>query len=361
MVKYCQKCGNPSYDGATICGNCGSAFPPKSEINSKPPVFDTEKTEKLEDKTDFNLSESVNGLKSNLSKKFNTVNLNVDEVSKTITKKPEKAEKPKKPTLSESEKRETTIPTYTKSSVIGFKEKDKGSKDPARKFKTIPKIEEPIKEVPKKESKIKTKDDKEKINSINLPNINQSKINIKSVAIIAIVIIILIAIVGASIMSMSPNTGSNETLYFSDGPMGFYYPGSWSMYNNSGDNGGEIAFKTPDKVLVGYTKIVNDQLTLDTVTAEINATAQSLGGTITQYKDITVDGIPATDITISSADHGYSRYISIIHNGVYYSFVINTGQTSNPNDASSLTNSDIQTMIQSIKFSDLNQTTTTQV
>ena len=37
MVKYCQECGNASYDSAPICGNCGAKLPPKSEANATPP------------------------------------------------------------------------------------------------------------------------------------------------------------------------------------------------------------------------------------------------------------------------------------------------------------------------------------
>ena len=113
---------------------------------------------------------------------------------------------------------------------------------------------------------------------------------------------------------------TNETLYYSDGTISFYYPGNWSMYNNTDESNGDIAFKTPDKILIGYTTISGENITFDLINSEINQTATSLGGAIVQYKDITINGISATDVIISSADHGYSRYISIINNGVYYSF-----------------------------------------
>ena len=43
-MKKCPECGNPSYDGAPVCGNCGYEFPkmktsaPKKEIFDKAPV-----------------------------------------------------------------------------------------------------------------------------------------------------------------------------------------------------------------------------------------------------------------------------------------------------------------------------------
>lgn len=42
-MKKCPECGNPSYDGAPACGNCGYKFPkmkpsaPKKEIFDKAP------------------------------------------------------------------------------------------------------------------------------------------------------------------------------------------------------------------------------------------------------------------------------------------------------------------------------------
>ena len=362
MVKYCQECGNPSYDGATICGNCGAKFPPKSVENSKPPVFEENEKGKNEIKTDFNLSKTVGGFKK-LSKKLKdkpsekdkeessskiqtTENIGFKDLSKKLNldSSKEDKEEPKKPTYG--------------GSVIGFKEKDKGIKDPARKFKPIISSTEQTQVEKQKEVKTKApEDDKVDKKSFELPNIDTSSVSFKftkkKILIIAIVAIILAAILGASIGTMTQTT--NETLYYSDGTISFYYPGNWSMYNNTDESNGDIAFKTPDKILIGYTTISGENITFDLINSEINQTATSLGGAIVQYKDITINGIPATDVIISSADHGYSRYISIINNGVYYSFVINNGKTSDINNMDSLNSPDIQKMINSIKFSNLAQ------
>lgn len=341
MVKYCQECGNPSYDGATICGNCGAKFPPKSEINSKPPSSNaiSENKEKIETKPDFNFSKNINIFKKNISKKLNEIELSKDK----------KVKEDEKQSKSQDIER-----------IVSFKEESKGIENPVKKFKkTIENTKkESEKAVPEKEEKNEIHTNKEDESQLKISNLNSNdlkfKFTKKNIAIIIIVLIILIAIVGASIMTMT-NTNSKETLYFSDGPISFYYPGNWSMYNNTNtnDGSGEIAFKTPNDVLIGYTTITSEDITLSLISSEINRTAISLGGSIISYKDITINNISATDITVSSGEHGYSRYISIIHNGVYYSFVINNGKTNNVNDLNSLNSTDIQNMINSIKFSDL--------
>jgi uncharacterized Zn finger protein (UPF0148 family) len=60
-VKKCPECGNPSYDGAPVCGNCGYKFPkakvvaPKSED-----IFQKEPKEKK----DSNNEDTVSIIKS---------------------------------------------------------------------------------------------------------------------------------------------------------------------------------------------------------------------------------------------------------------------------------------------------------
>ena len=40
-MKKCPECGNPSYDGAPVCGNCGYTFPkPKGAVHKEESVFD---------------------------------------------------------------------------------------------------------------------------------------------------------------------------------------------------------------------------------------------------------------------------------------------------------------------------------
>lgn len=49
-MKKCPECGNPSYDGAPVCGNCGYKFPPQRPKNLKTTsIFD--ETQKRRPKT----------------------------------------------------------------------------------------------------------------------------------------------------------------------------------------------------------------------------------------------------------------------------------------------------------------------
>ena len=52
-MKKCPECGNPSYDGAPVCGNCGYTFPkPKVTPPKKEDIF--QEKPRLEKKTDDN-------------------------------------------------------------------------------------------------------------------------------------------------------------------------------------------------------------------------------------------------------------------------------------------------------------------
>ena len=44
-MKKCPECGNPSYDGAPVCGNCGYNFPkPKVKARRKDSIFENEQS-----------------------------------------------------------------------------------------------------------------------------------------------------------------------------------------------------------------------------------------------------------------------------------------------------------------------------
>ena len=50
-MKKCPKCGNPSYDGAPVCGNCGYNFPkPKVEVPRREDIF--QQVPKMEEDSD---------------------------------------------------------------------------------------------------------------------------------------------------------------------------------------------------------------------------------------------------------------------------------------------------------------------
>ena len=123
------------------------------------------------------------------------------------------------------------------------------------------------------------------------------------------------------------------------------------MYNNSAanSNSGDIAFKTKDNTLIGFTTIQSNEITYDKILSDVNDTAHSLNGELLEYQNVEIGGVPSLEMTISTAEQGYSRYVCILRDGVYYSFVINNGKSSN-SDISALNTTEIQNMINSISF-----------
>ena len=147
MVKYCQECGNASYDSAPICGNCGAKLPPKSEANARPP--------KLEDKFKPGVITSTNdsifsGSSSSFGKGLSS-KLGSFDLSKFSSVSREKEKE------SHTQAQKSAKPSFSKTATEGFKQKDKGIKDPAKKFSSAKteKITREIKKETPKKDKIK--------------------------------------------------------------------------------------------------------------------------------------------------------------------------------------------------------------
>lgn len=64
-MKKCPECGNPSYDGAPACGNCGYKFPKMKPSAPKKEIFD-----KAPEKKKNNLATKKVQLKSLKKTKF---------------------------------------------------------------------------------------------------------------------------------------------------------------------------------------------------------------------------------------------------------------------------------------------------
>ena len=343
MVKYCQECGNASYDSAPICGNCGAKLPPKSEANARPP--------KLEDKFKPGVITSTNdsifsGSSSSFGKGLSS-KLGSFDLSKFSSVSREKEKE------SHTQAQKSAKPSFSKTATEGFKQKDKGIKDPAKKFssaKTEKITREIKKESPKEEKVKKSIPKKEKKAEPKVTKSGGSSINIRKIAIVAILAIIILLIAGIGINGLQNQT-TDEVKTYSDGIISFNYSGNWSMYNNTdGDsNSSDIAFKTKDNTLIGFTTIQSDDITYDKIISDINATSQSLNGEVLDAETYDVGGIPSLKMTISTADQGFSRYYCTLRDGVYYSFVINNGKSNNK-DISALNTTEIQNMIDSISF-----------
>lgn len=364
MVKYCQECGNASYDSAPICGNCGAKLPPKSEANATPPsskkkaqgpiqsisIFGEVKTEKpLSQKSeeDSDIGGAINRLSNRLGTAIDK--FDSQEESYEDQKRVEEEKVIKRQTSSK--------PSFSQTATIGFKEKDKGTKNPAKKY--ISPKEEDEEESPKV---VKTKIKKEKKTEIK-PNIRKPKetsqesrlgnLNFKRIAIIVVVALIILAIAGIGISNMQ-NQPTDEVKNYTSGAMSFNYSGNWSEYNNKNDDAAstDLAFKTRDNTLIGFSTIQSDEITYAMIGEDINATAQSLNGSIIQANNIDLgdQNITGADYIINTSGQGYSRYICLLEDGVYYSFVINNGKSDNK-DLSALNTTEIQNMLSSIHLS----------
>ena len=344
MVKYCQECGNASYDSAPVCGNCGAKLPPKSEANARPP--------KLEDKFKPGVITSTNdsifsGSSSSFGKGLSS-KIGGFDLSKFSSVSREKEQ-------SHAQAQKSTKPSFSKTATEGFKQKDKGIKDPAKKFssaKTETITREIKKESPKKDKVKKSipKKEKKAEPTVTKKSDGGSGINIRKIAIVAILAIIILLIAGIGLNGLQNQT-TDEVKNYSDGIISFDYSGNWSMYNNTDGNrnSSDIAFKTKDNTLIGFTTIQSDDITYEKIISDINATSQSLNGEVLEAETVDVGGIPSLEMTISTADQGYSRYFCTLRDGVYYSFVINNGKSSNQ-DISALNTTEIQNMINSISF-----------
>lgn len=343
MVKYCQECGNASYDSAPVCGNCGAKLPPKSEANAKPPKIDGKfKPGVITSTNDSIFAGKSSGFGKGLSAKLGGFDLSKFS---SVAKEKEK----------ESHAQVSSKPSFSKTATEGFKQKDKGIKDPAKKFssaKTEKITREIKKEIPKKDEvkkSIPKKEKKDELKVAKKPS-GGSSINIRKIAIVAILAIIILLIAGIGLNGLQNQT-TDEVKTYSDGIISFNYSGNWSMYNNTNgnSNSSDIAFKTKDNTLIGFTTIQSDDITYDKIISDINATSQSLNGEVLDAETYDVGGIPSLKMTISTADQGYSRYYCTLRDGVYYSFVINNGKSSNQ-DISALNTTEIQNMINSISF-----------
>ena len=360
MVKYCQECGNASYDSAPVCGNCGAKLGPKSEANSTPPSRDKKAKSTSTSIESSIFSSKSDGFSSKIGKKIGSF-----QVSSTNTAVENKQER------EEAFLKQTSKPSFSKTATEGFKQKDKGIKNPATKYnmpkkeetvdakaKEAPKREAPKKEIkresPKKEVKKEAPKKEIKPNIVKKSDEGSSGgINLKKIGIIAIIILIILLIAGIGLNQMQNQT-TDEVMNYTDGIINFTYSGNWSVYNNTNadSNMTDLAFKTKDKTLIGFTTIQSDEITYEKILSDVNDTAHSLNGEILEYQEVNVGGVPAQEIIISTQDQGYSRYLCILHDGVYYCFVANNAKSDNQN-LTSLNTTEIQNMINSISFKDV--------
>ena len=288
MVKYCQECGNASYDSAPVCSNCGAKLPPKSEANAKPPKIEGKfKPGLITSTNDSIFAGKSSGFGKGLSDKLGGFDLSKFS---SVAKEKEKE--------SHAQTQISSKPSFSKTATEGFRQKDKGIKDPAKKFSSA-KTEKITKEIKKESAKDKVKKSIPKKEKKAEPTVSKkstggSSINIRKIAIVAILAIIIILIAGIGLNGLQNQT-TDEVKSYTDGIISFDYSGNWSMYNNTdGDsNSSDIAFKTKDNTLIGFTTIQSDDITYEKIISDINATSQSLNGEVLEAETVDVGGIPS--------------------------------------------------------------------
>ncbi len=331
MVKYCPKCGNASYNSAAVCGNCGydfelgsakgnggktgkSKFKPGSDDNSKT----GSRWERNEEK--------------NISKDYDPIYL-TDKEKYELFKSSKESENGYQTLTTKKDKSDsdyTIIPTHE-------------DKDEEEDF---PSVFDDVKSV------FKDHDEDEKT-EYGFSFLN--KISRRTIGIFVIIIIALAIIVAAGGLLESNSHHQNAPTLgpgnYTSAEVVFSFPTNWSHYNstNGESNQGEISFRTDDGTVIGFSCVNNSRITLKDITNSINQTAHSLKGKIISVESITINGENATDIVINTTGHGYSRYICVIHDNTYYTWVINNHKSDNLY-LSAVYTPEINSMIESIHF-----------
>lgn len=330
MVKYCPKCGNASYNSAAVCGNCGYDFKLGSAEGS------SGKSKSRFKSASNDNSQNDNGwerkTKKNISKDYDPIYL-TDKEKYELFKSSKESDNGYQTLTTKKDKDDTS---YT---IIPTNE-DKTEDE------EYPSLIEEVRSV----FEDKDTDNKKDSNSGFL-----NKISRKTIGIFVIIIIALAIIVAAGGLIESSNHHQNSPTLgpgnYTSAEVVFSFPTNWTHYNStSGEsNQGEIAFRTEDGTVIGFSCVNNSKITLNDIKNSINHTAHSLKGKIISVENITINGENATDIVINTTGHGYSRYICVIHDNTYYTWVINNHKSENLY-LSAVYTPEINKMIDSIHF-----------
>ena len=312
MVKYCPKCGNASYNSAATCGNCGYDFEHGSAEGSGGKSNSRFKPASNDNSNNANRFGRKNSKK--ITKDYDPIYL-TDKEKYELFKSSKESENGYQTLTTKKDKND---PDYT---IIPTNE-EKEEKDNEEEFPSvIDEVRSVFEDKP---------NDKEgtKLNSLN-------KISRKTIGIFVIVIIAFAIIIAAGGLIESNNHHQNTPTLgpnnYTSAEVVFNFPTNWTHYNstNGETNQGEISFRTPDGTVIGFSCVNNSKISLNDITNSINQTAHSLKGSIISVENIKINGENATDIVINTTGHGYSRYICVIHDDTYYTWVINNKKSEN--------------------------------
>ena len=331
MVKYCPKCGNASYNSAAVCGNCGYDFnlgsaegsTGKGKSRFKPASNDNSQNDTGWERKG----------KKTISKDYDPIYL-TDKEKYELFKSSKESDNGYQTLTTKKDKDDTS---YT---IIPTNEDKKDDEE------EYPSLIEEVKSV------FEDKKSEEEV-STNQSVLN--KISRRTIGIFVIIIIALAIIVAAGGLIESGNHHQSTPILgpgnYTSADVVFSFPTNWTHYNStSGEsNQGEIAFRTGDGTVIGFSCVNNSKITLNDIKNSINHTAHSLKGKIISVENITINGENATDIVINTTGHGYSRYICVIHDNTYYTWVINNHKSENLY-LSAVYTPEINKMIESIHF-----------
>jgi len=162
----------------------------------------------------------------------------------------------------------------------------------------------------------------------------------------AILLITVIAI-SAIVLTGSGNNGGigdNEDNTFSGSGISFTYPLNWKMTNSTSDKDGSTIFKSSTGNTIEYYNASAGSTSLHDLTEQRISNAQYFGSSIVHIIPTSVDNSNGTDIVMKNTDGSYSRYVSILNNGVFQVLKIDGKSIDDVNS------DEINNVIKSIKF-----------
>ncbi|MDL2246417.1 zinc ribbon domain-containing protein [Methanobrevibacter sp. OttesenSCG-928-K11] len=175
--------------------------------------------------------------------------------------------------------------------------------------------------------------------------IKENRVVIGVILLITIIAICGIVLTSSSNNSSSNNQDTNTLLNYSEGSVYFTYPSSWVKSNiTDSDHEDAIILEDNANTTIEYYNASSGSDTLQDLTQQRISNVQYYGGAIESIIPISIDNKNGTDILIENTDGSYTRYISILNNGLFHVLKITGDSKSNVNTT------DIKNTVESIKL-----------
>ena len=229
-MKKCPECGNPSYDGAPVCGNCGFKFPkPKVKAPIKEDIFEN------------------------------------------------------KPKLNISSNEQSTIEI-----------------------------------------------------------IKENKIVIGAILLITLLVIGIIVVTGPNNQSSININGTNT---FSSAGLTFDYPSTWNDANGTDElHENAVYYEDTNGTLIEYYNVTSEFSSINQLNTERVSSALQNGAYINTVQVMQIGGNDSSNVILENADGTYTRYVSLMGNGMLYVFKI-TGSS-----IDAVRTNEIESVLNSVKY-----------